>query len=119
MTGLRPLWRVVITWVVAAATLLFLSWVLPGFDVGGAGSALLAALLLGLVTDWSSQTGASQAGILFGSNEDMPAVRWLEKETGTQQFRRWLAALGHTAHADVPQDVRQDVPDQVTTERSS
>ena len=33
-------------------------------------------------TDWSSQTGASQAGILLGSNEDMPAFRWLEKETG-------------------------------------
>jgi uncharacterized membrane protein YvlD (DUF360 family) len=34
-------------------------------------------------TDWSSQTGASQAGILHGSNHDMPAFRWLEKETGT------------------------------------
>ena len=33
-------------------------------------------------TDLSSQTGASQAGILLGSNEDMPAFRWVEKETG-------------------------------------
>ena len=33
-------------------------------------------------TDWTSQTGASQAGILMGSNHDMPAFRWLEKETG-------------------------------------
>ena len=33
-------------------------------------------------TDLSSQTGASQAGILFGSNEDIPAFRWVEKETG-------------------------------------
>jgi uncharacterized membrane protein YvlD (DUF360 family) len=33
-------------------------------------------------TDWSSQTGACQAGILHGSNEDMPAFRWWEKETG-------------------------------------
>jgi uncharacterized membrane protein YvlD (DUF360 family) len=33
-------------------------------------------------TDLSSQTGASQAGILLGSNEDMPAYRWVEKETG-------------------------------------
>ena len=32
--------------------------------------------------DLSSQTGASQAGILLGSNEDMPAFRWVEKETG-------------------------------------
>jgi uncharacterized membrane protein YvlD (DUF360 family) len=34
-------------------------------------------------TDLSSQTGASQAGILLGSNEDIPAFRWVEKETGT------------------------------------
>ncbi|HTT96213.1 MAG TPA: phage holin family protein [Solirubrobacterales bacterium] len=33
-------------------------------------------------TDWSSQTGACQAGILHGSNDDMPAFRWWEKETG-------------------------------------
>ena len=29
-----------------------------------------------------AQTGASQAGILLGSNEDIPAFRWVEKETG-------------------------------------
>lgn len=33
-------------------------------------------------TDWSSQTGASQLGILHGSNTDVPAFRWYEKETG-------------------------------------
>jgi uncharacterized membrane protein YvlD (DUF360 family) len=33
-------------------------------------------------TDLSSQTGASQAGILLGSNQDIPAFRWVEKETG-------------------------------------
>jgi uncharacterized membrane protein YvlD (DUF360 family) len=33
--------------------------------------------------DLSSQTGASQAGILLGSNEGIPAFRWVEKETGT------------------------------------
>jgi uncharacterized membrane protein YvlD (DUF360 family) len=33
--------------------------------------------------DLSSQTGASQAGILLGSNEDIPAFRWVEKETAT------------------------------------
>ncbi|NUP38098.1 MAG: hypothetical protein HOY76_14040 [Streptomyces sp.] len=32
-------------------------------------------------TDWSSQTGASQLGILHGSTEDVPAFRWYEKET--------------------------------------
>ncbi len=31
-------------------------------------------------TDWSSQTGACQAGLLHGNNEDMPAFRWWEKE---------------------------------------
>ena len=34
-------------------------------------------------TDLSSQTGASQAGILLGSNEDIPAFRWVDKESGT------------------------------------
>jgi uncharacterized membrane protein YvlD (DUF360 family) len=33
-------------------------------------------------TDLSSQTGASQAGILLGSNDDIVAFRWVEKETG-------------------------------------
>src|SRR4029079_18294611 len=33
-------------------------------------------------TDLSSQTGASQSGILLGSNEDIPAFRWVEKESG-------------------------------------
>ncbi|MFJ2396473.1 alkaline phosphatase family protein [Streptomyces sp. NPDC087843] len=32
-------------------------------------------------TDWSSQTGASQLGILHGSNHDIPAFRWYEKES--------------------------------------
>ncbi|MGX5186627.1 alkaline phosphatase family protein [Streptomyces avermitilis] len=32
-------------------------------------------------TDWSSQTGASQLGILHGSNHDIPAFRWYEKDT--------------------------------------
>jgi uncharacterized membrane protein YvlD (DUF360 family) len=32
--------------------------------------------------DLSSQTGASQAGILLGSNDDIPAFRWVDKPTG-------------------------------------
>jgi uncharacterized membrane protein YvlD (DUF360 family) len=32
-------------------------------------------------TDWSSQTGACQAGLLHGSNDDMPAFRWWEKDS--------------------------------------
>jgi uncharacterized membrane protein YvlD (DUF360 family) len=34
-------------------------------------------------TDLSSQTGASQAGILLGSNENISAFRWVEKDTAT------------------------------------
>jgi uncharacterized membrane protein YvlD (DUF360 family) len=38
------------------------------------------------LTEWepdlSSQTGASQAGILLGSNEDIPAFRWIDKRSG-------------------------------------
>jgi hypothetical protein len=39
--------------------------------------------LLRWETDWSSQTGACQAGLLHGSNDDMPAFRWWEKDRGT------------------------------------
>ena len=38
--------------------------------------------LLAWETDWSSQTGACQAGLLHGSNDDMPAFRWWEKDHG-------------------------------------
>lgn len=33
-------------------------------------------------TDWSSQTGATQLAILHGSNHDVPAFRWFEKDGG-------------------------------------
>jgi uncharacterized membrane protein YvlD (DUF360 family) len=33
-------------------------------------------------TDWSSQTGACQAGLLHGNNDDIPAFRWWEKDRG-------------------------------------
>ncbi|QTE02097.1 phage holin family protein [Streptomyces cyanogenus] len=33
-------------------------------------------------TDWSSQTGASQLGILHGTSFDVPAFRWYEKDRG-------------------------------------
>ncbi|MFM8884468.1 MAG: phage holin family protein [Solirubrobacterales bacterium] len=38
--------------------------------------------LMGWECDLSSQTGASQSGLLLGSNENMPAFRWYEKDTG-------------------------------------
>jgi len=38
--------------------------------------------LLRWETDWSSQTGACQAGLLHGNNHDIPAFRWWEKDQG-------------------------------------
>ncbi|WP_407415530.1 alkaline phosphatase family protein [Methanobrevibacter sp.] len=37
-------------------------------------------------TDLSSQTGASQAGILHGNNENITAFRWIEKENDNQMM---------------------------------
>ena len=36
------------------------------------------------ITDLSSQTGASQAGILHGNNKDLVAFRWVEKENNNK-----------------------------------
>ena len=38
-------------------------------------------------TDLSSQTGASQAGILHGNNENITAFRWIEKENGNKMMQ--------------------------------
>ena len=38
-------------------------------------------------TDMSSQTGASQAGILHGNNEGIVAFRWIEKSNGNQMMQ--------------------------------
>ena len=38
-------------------------------------------------TDLSSQTGASQAGILHGNNEGIVAFRWIEKSNGDQMMQ--------------------------------
>lgn len=38
--------------------------------------------IVGWECDLSSQTGASQAGILHGNNHNMPAFRWYDKEVG-------------------------------------
>lgn len=38
--------------------------------------------LTGWETDLSSQTGASQAGILLGTNYNLPAYRWYDRELG-------------------------------------
>jgi uncharacterized membrane protein YvlD (DUF360 family) len=48
--------------------------------------------------DLSSQTGASQAGILLGANDDIPAFRWVEKESG-----RVVACSGPQDCAEIEQ----------------
>jgi uncharacterized membrane protein YvlD (DUF360 family) len=48
--------------------------------------------------DLSSQTGASQAGILLGSNEDIPAFRWVDKESS-----RVIACSGVAECAEIEQ----------------
>ncbi|MFD7290198.1 phage holin family protein [Streptomyces sp. NPDC059863] len=53
-----------------------------GLTAGPPGSPRPTHRLTPWRTDWSSQTGASQLGILHGSNHDVPAFRWYEKDTG-------------------------------------
>ncbi|MET7285378.1 phage holin family protein [Streptomyces sp. NPDC005573] len=50
--------------------------------LGTAGGGLPSHRLTPWRTDWSSQTGASQLGILHGSTFDVPAFRWYEKDRG-------------------------------------
>ncbi|MFD5181089.1 phage holin family protein [Streptomyces sp. NPDC058372] len=46
----------------------------------GHGPAPATHRLIPWRTDWSSQTGASQLGILHGTTYDIPAFRWYEKD---------------------------------------
>ena len=41
-------------------------------------------------TDWSSQTGACQAGILHGNNREMPAFRSRLTETEAKSIAAWV-----------------------------
>jgi uncharacterized membrane protein YvlD (DUF360 family) len=45
-------------------------------------------------TDFSSQTSASQAGILHGDNSEIPAFRWFDKEQGLVVVSSNLKVLG-------------------------
>ena len=56
-------------------------------------------VLTGWEPDLSSQTGASQAGILLGSNHDIPAFRWVDKPTG-----RIIACSGPDDCAEIEQE---------------
>lgn len=51
--------------------------------------------LTGWETDLSSQTGASQAGILHGNNDNITAFRWIEKENNNKMMEC-------TGFSDVP-----------------
>lgn len=55
-------------------------------------------------TDWSSQTGASQLGILHGSNHNVPAFRWLDKSTGT------IAVFSNPRSNEIRELERADLP---------
>ena len=56
-------------------------------------------------TDWSSQTGATQLGMLHGRNHNVPAFRWYDKATeqdfGVQQSERQRANASSNAR-DIP-----------------
>ncbi|MFC7303346.1 alkaline phosphatase family protein [Streptomyces monticola] len=58
------------------------SWLGAPAEGAPAESGVPSHLLTPWRTDWSSQTGASQLGILHGSNHDIPAFRWYEKDSG-------------------------------------
>ncbi|WP_405621578.1 phage holin family protein [Streptomyces sp. NBC_00076] len=57
-------------------------WLATGIGVGVGTGRGPTHRLTPWRTDWSSQTGASQLGILHGSNHDIPAFRWYEKDRG-------------------------------------
>ncbi len=61
-----------------------------------------AHTLTSWTTGWSSQTGVSQCGILHGSTRDMPAFRWVDKQTGevVVSNRPKSAAAIELAHSD-------------------
>ena len=54
--------------------------------------------LAGWEPDLSSQTAASQAGILLGDNTDIPAFRWYDKPAGKLMVTSKLATTGEVEH---------------------
>ncbi|HEX5991094.1 MAG TPA: phage holin family protein [Thermomicrobiales bacterium] len=54
--------------------------------------------LLGWEPDLSSQTSASQAGILLGDNTNIPAFRWYDKPAGKLMVTSKLATTGEVEH---------------------
>ncbi|MGV9713131.1 alkaline phosphatase family protein [Gordonia sp. NPDC003424] len=64
-------------------------------------------------TDWSSQTGASQLGILHGSNHNVPAFRWYDKESGT------IAVFSNPRSNEEREIERADIPGLLSVDGSS
>ena len=55
-------------------------------------------------TDWSSQTGATQLGVLHGSNHNVPAFRWYDKTTGR------ISVFSNPADNEQRELERSDIP---------
>lgn len=55
-------------------------------------------------TDWSSQTGATQLGVLHGSNHNVPAFRWYDKSTGR------VSVFSNPADNEQRELERSDIP---------
>lgn len=58
--------------------------------------------IVGWETEWSSQTGVSQAGILHGSVDNIPAFRWRDRRSGEMVVSNhpWSAARIEADHSD-------------------
>ena len=65
-------------------------------------AALGSHILVPWETDLSSQTSASQAGILHGDNAEIPAFRWLDKQSGKVIVSSNIKILGpfEAAHSN-------------------
>ena len=58
--------------------------------------------ITGWECDLSSQTGASQAGILHGNNDNMPAFRWYDKDLGKVLTSNRPAGCGRSSSTASP-----------------
>ncbi|PYE20647.1 uncharacterized membrane protein YvlD (DUF360 family) [Williamsia limnetica] len=64
-------------------------------------------------TDWSSQTGASQLGILHGSNHNVPAFRWYDKTSGK------IAVFSNPRDNEDREIERAEIPGLLSTDGAS
>ncbi|MGV9796273.1 alkaline phosphatase family protein [Gordonia sp. NPDC003422] len=64
-------------------------------------------------TDWSSQTGATQLGILHGSNHNVPAFRWYDKSTGH------TSVFSNPRDNELREEERAEIPGLLATDGAS